>query len=211
MRGRSSWAGLLMVCLLAAIPDRGWSGSGVGPEPKPGSQESPRSASESPTSPAQLYFTDVVLLNQDGQPMRFYTDLLQEKVVVIQVFFTRCTGSCPVLGKSFAAIQEWLGDRLGKEVHLLSISVDPEADAPARLKEYAKRFGARPGWYFLGGPKENVELALHKLGQRVEDPAAHSNIFIVGNEATGLWKKVFGLADVQELIRIVEGVLNDRG
>jgi protein SCO1 len=160
---------------------------------------------------ARRYFTDVQLVNQDGDTMRLYSDLIQGRVVIINSFFTSCNGSCPVMAAAFAEIQKHLGDRLGKDVYLISISVDPTTDTPARLKEYASRFQARPGWYFLTGTKANVDLALRKLGQFVEDPRGHFSIFIIGNQRTGLWKKAFGLAKPGELIPIVDSVVHDKG
>lgn len=139
-----------------------------------------------PLSPAHEYFPDVVLVNQDGQKMRLYSDLLKGKVVVINSFFTGCEGSCPVVAGTFAKIQEWLGDRLNKDVHLLSVSVDPEADTPAKLKAYADKLRAKPGWHFLTGPKRHVDWALYKLGHYVEAKEEHRNVIIVGNESTGL-------------------------
>lgn len=162
-------------------------------------------------SPARKYFTDVMLTNQDGQPMRLYSDLLKGKIVVINVFFTSCQGSCPVMAATFAKLQDRLAERLGKDVLMISISVDPETDTPTKLKEYAEQFKAKPGWYLLTGTKENVTLALRKLGQQVENRESHQNLFIIGNEPTGLWKKAFGLANPAEIMKVVESVLNDRG
>ena len=161
-------------------------------------------------SAAEKYFTDVELLNQDGQTVRFYSDVLKDKVVIINTFFTTCTSICPPLNRNFEKIQEALGDRLGKSVFLVSISVDPATDTPPRLKEYGRRFHARPGWMFLTGKKENLDWALYKLGQYVETKDDHTSIFIIGNEPKGLWKKAFGLAKIEELIRIVEDVISDR-
>jgi len=161
-------------------------------------------------SPAQKYFSDVELINQDGEKVRFYSDLLKNKVVIINTFFTTCTSICPPMNRNFEKIQEALGDRLGKDAFLISISVDPETDTPTRLKEYGRRFHARPGWIFLTGKKENVDWALYKLGQYVETKGDHTSIFIIGNEPKGLWKKAMGLAKAEELIRIVEDVINDR-
>ena len=174
--------------------------------PKPAEPVAPQQPSG-----AASYFGDVVLTDQDGRQHRLYSDLLKDKVVVIDVMFTSCTGVCPVLSRTFAEIQEHVGDRLGKDVYLLSFSVDPVNDTPAKLKEYAGRFGARPGWYFLTGPKENVDAALKKLGQHVETREAHQNIFLIGNDRTGLWKKALGLADAADLLPIVDSVMNDKG
>jgi protein SCO1/2 len=178
------------------------------------SSSSPQSASgpETPLSAAaQKYFTDVPLLTQDGHPMRLYSDLLKGKVVVINTFFTSCKGSCPVASATMSALQSRLGDRLGKEVFLLSFSVDPEADTPETLKAYAERFHSKPGWLFLTGKKENVDLALYKLGQKVPQKEDHLIVFIIGNERTGLWKKVFVPSKTaDQLMEIVESVLHDK-
>jgi protein SCO1 len=162
-------------------------------------------------TPAHKYFTDVELVNQNGEKVRLYTDVLKGKTVVINAFFTTCTSVCPPMNRNLERIQQALGDRVGKDVFLVSISVDPEVDTPPKLKEYAKKFHAGPGWMFLTGKKENVEQALYKLGQFVEAKDDHTTIFIVGNETTGLWKKAFGMANPNELIAIVESVVNDKG
>jgi cytochrome oxidase Cu insertion factor (SCO1/SenC/PrrC family) len=160
---------------------------------------------------AHNYFTDVELIDQDGKPHRLYSDLLADRTVVVDVFFSECTGSCPMVGAALAKLQGELGERMGRDIYLLSISVDPANDTPARLKEYAARFKAGPGWFFLTGEPENVELALRKLGQYVEKRDAHSNILLVGNEKTGLWKKIFGLNKPEEILTSVQGVLDDPG
>lgn len=160
---------------------------------------------------AERYFTNVELINQHGEPMRLYRDLLQDRVVVIDTIFTECNGVCPVLSRTMKTFQEHVGDRLGKDVLLLSFSVDPTNDTPAKLKKMADAFDAKRGWYFLTGDKENVDAALKKLGGYVEDREAHNAILIMGNEPTGLWKKAFGLAGTDELLPILDSVLNDRG
>jgi protein SCO1/2 len=167
-------------------------------------------ASTSEQSPAHKYFTDVVLINQNGDKVRFYTDLLQGKVVIINSFFATCQGSCLPMNRNLEKVQQALGDRIGKDVYIISISVDPTVDTPPRLKEYAKKLNARAGWYFLTGDKQNVEFALSKLGQFVSEKQDHLNVFIIGNERTGLWKKAFGLAPSDQLVKVVESVINDK-
>lgn len=179
--------------------------------PEPASLPKPESGPSAPAlSPAEKYFSDVELINQDGEKLRFYNDVLKNKVVVINTFFTTCKSICPPMNRNFEKMQEALGDRLGNGVFLVSISVDPETDTPTRLKEYGRSFHARPGWLFLTGKKQNVDWALYKLGQYVETKDNHTSIFIIGNEPKGLWKKAFGLAKSEELIRILDDVINDR-
>ena len=177
--------------------------------------QTPSPATQTPTPDSQQtaahkYFTDVVLVNQDGEKMRLYSDLLKDKVVVIDFFFATCQGVCLPLNHNLQKLQEALGDRVGKDVHLISVTVDPVEDTPTRLKAYAGKLEARRGWYFLTGDKANVDFALRKLGGYVDDKQDHTNIFIIGNERTGLWKKAFGLAKIDDILKVVESVLNDQ-
>ncbi|HXC70383.1 MAG TPA: SCO family protein [Pyrinomonadaceae bacterium] len=167
-------------------------------------------AAQEPESAAKKYFTDVVLVNQNGEKMRFYSDLLQGKVVIINSFFATCTGSCLPMNRNLEKLQTGLGARMGKDVYIISISVDPAVDTPEELKAYAKKLNAGPGWFFLTGDKEMVAFALKKIGHFVDNKQDHLNIFIIGNERTGLWKKAFGLANSDELMKVVDSVLNDQ-
>src|SRR5689334_18233697 len=162
-------------------------------------------------SASEKYFTDITLVDQNGAKLRFYHDLLQGKTVIINSFFATCQGSCLPITRNLEKVQEALGDRLGKDARIISISVDPEVDTPPELKAFSKKFHARPGWYFLTGSKENVDFILKKLGQYVEDKNDHYNIVIIGNDRTGLWKKAFGLAKSEEIIKVVESVIDDKG
>ena len=167
-------------------------------------------AQEPEQSAAQKYFSDVQLVNQDGEKMRLYSDLLHGKTVIINSFFATCQGSCLPLMRNMQKVQEALADRLGKDAYIISISVDPTFDTPTTLKAYAKKLQAKPGWYFLTGDQASVEFALKKLGQFVETKESHLNLFIIGNERTGLWKKAFGLAKSEDIVKVVDSVINDQ-
>jgi protein SCO1/2 len=179
------------------------------PAAQPPAAQAP--SANSGESAAAKYFTDIELVNQNGEKMRFYHDLLQGHTVIINSFFATCQASCLPITRNLEKVQEALGDRLGKDARIISISVDPDVDTPPELKAFSKKFHARPGWYFLTGSKENVAFGLKKLGQYVEDKNDHYNIVIIGNERTGLWKKAFGLAKSEELIKVVDSVLDDKG
>lgn len=158
------------------------------------------------------YLTDVVLIDQTGAPKRLYTDLVKGKTIVVNAFFTNCKDSCPIMAGNLAALQTAFADRLGKDLVMLSISVDPQNDTPAILHDYATRFKAKPGWYFLSGSKENVDFALHRLGLYPENGRReqHLTLFTIGNEPTGLWKKSRGEVNAAQIIPVVASVLNDR-
>ena len=159
---------------------------------------------------AQKYFTDVELINQNGERMRLYSDVLRNHVVIVNAFFATCQGSCLPMNRNLEKLQATFKERMGKDLYIVSISVDPTVDTPQSLKEYAKKLDSPPGRLFLTGKKENVDWALYKLGHYVEQREQHTSVFIIGNERTGLWKKAFGLAQPDELIKIVESVLDDK-
>ena len=156
------------------------------------------------TSVARSYFSNVALVDQDGSEKQLYDDLLKNKVVLISSFFLTCHGVCPPMVSKLKRVQEGLGDRLGKDIYLLSLTVDAAEDTPAKMKEFASSVRAKSGWFFLSGKKENVDWALYKTGQYVTDKDDHSTVFIIGNEATGSWKKVLASAPAEELIRMLE-------
>jgi protein SCO1/2 len=168
---------------------------------------SQQSGSPAEQTVAHKYFTDVELINQDNQKMRLYSDLMKGKIVIINSFYTSDQGSSLLMNRNLKAIQEALGERVGKDVIIFSISVDPTIDTPALLKEYAKKLGSKPGWHFLSGDKKNVEFALKKFGQYVENKQDHSNIILIGNEPTGLWTKALGLEKSDDLIKVVWNIV----
>jgi protein SCO1/2 len=136
------------------------------------------------------YFTNLQLLTQDNRPIRFYEDMLKGKIVLVNFMFTTCTGICPPMTANLVKVQSLLGEHVGREINMISLTVDPLTDTPERLKKYAESFKARPGWYFLTGKKENVDWVLYRLGGYVEDKAEHSGLLLIGNDLTGEWIKV---------------------
>lgn len=154
------------------------------------------------------YFPNVLLLTQDGKTVRFYEDLIKNKVVAINFIYTHCSDSCPAETASMRQVQKALGDRVGRDVFFYSISIDPEHDTPAVLKEYAQRFRAGPGWTFLTGNKADITLLRKKLGlysaeSESENLSEHHISLIVGNEATGKWIKRSPFDEPSQLARLL--------
>jgi protein SCO1 len=161
---------------------------------------------KTPAESAALYFPNLTVLTQDNRPVRFFDDLLKGKTVLINFAFTTCTGVCPPMTANLARVQELLGDRVGKDIIMMTISVDPTVDTPAALKAYAEKFKVKPGWYFLTGKKEDIDRLLYKVGGYVEDKTQHSNLLIVGNVESGEWMKVFAMAKPAEIAAAVTKV-----
>ena len=139
------------------------------------------------------YFPNIKLLDQDGKTVRFYDDLIKDKVVAINFIYTHCGDSCPLETASLRQVQKLLGDRVGKDIFFYSISIDPKHDTPKVLKEYSERFRIGSGWSFLTGTKADTTLLRKKLGLFRDDEAGklgeHNTSFIIGNESTGQWMK----------------------
>lgn len=139
------------------------------------------------------YFPNVPLVTQDGKTVRFYDDLVKDKVVAINFIFTSCTDSCPMETARLREVNALLGDRVGKDVFIYSITIDPQNDTPAALKDYKARFDiTTPGWVFLTGHEADIKLLRQKLGlymPELEGSKDHNLSLIVGNQKTGRWQK----------------------
>jgi protein SCO1 len=141
------------------------------------------------------YFPDVTLTTQDGKDVKFY-DLIKGKVVAIDLIYTNCQYACPIETSKLARMQQILGDRMGREVFFVSISIDPEHDTPAVLKAYAETFKAGPGWTFLTGKMADIDAVSKKLGlwsDPKETADGHTPMLLVGNEAAGQWMRTSAL------------------
>lgn len=180
------------------------------PAPPANGPVAPASPPASPAG-AERYFTDAVLVDQEGKERRLYSDLMKNRTVVFQTFFTSCTSSCPVVAATLSKLQERLQERLGEDVTIASITLDPENDTPAKLAEYARRLHARRGWYFLTGDPATLELVRHKIGEAARQPDDHSPLLVVGNDRTGLWKKALGLAPADQVLDVLSSVIDDPG
>jgi cytochrome oxidase Cu insertion factor (SCO1/SenC/PrrC family) len=184
------------------------------PDPKPADTQ-PSSAASAPERGARSrgrgrrYFTDTLLVDQHGAQLKLYTDLISDRVVAVNFFFTSCKNTCPVLMDKFQKLQQSFQDRMGRDLVLLSISVDPARDDVARLKGFADGLGARADWHLVTGTADDLKVVQSRFGQLLDSPDQHTNVIFVGNERTGLWKKLNGLSPVEQLIPLVEEVLDD--
>jgi protein SCO1/2 len=134
------------------------------------------------------YFPNLPLQTHDGRSVRFYDDLVKGRKVLINFTFTSCTATCPRTSANLARVQDLLGDRIGRDIFIISLSIDPEHDTPAVLKEYAGHFNARPGWTFATGRIEDLNLIRRRLGlYDSPDITQHMGLLTFGNETTGKW------------------------
>jgi protein SCO1/2 len=137
------------------------------------------------------YFPNVVLTTQDGKQVKFYDDLLRNKMFAINLIYTHCTDVCPLETAKLGQVYKLLQDRMGKDLYFYSITIDPKRDTPTVLKAYSEKFHTGPGWYFLTGKKADIDAIRQKLGIALRpnsDPlTGHTTSMMIGNEATGQW------------------------
>ncbi len=138
------------------------------------------------------YFPNVPLITHEGESVRFF-DLIKDRVVAVNFIYTSCPDSCPLETSRMAKVQKILGDRVGKDIFMYSITIDPDNDTPEALAEYAERYRAGPGWWFLTGKESDITLLRKKLGlyiEEIQDGSNNHNLnLIIGNQATGQWMK----------------------
>lgn len=140
---------------------------------------------------ARNYFTDTELTTHEGNKRRFYSDLLDGRVVAINVMYTNCKGACPMLTQKLAQVSRELGDLFGTQIYFVSVSNDPERDTPQALSEFARNQGVNlDGWTFLTGSKLKVDGVIKKIGLYSSRFEQHKSIILLGNTRTGRWQKV---------------------
>ncbi len=140
------------------------------------------------------YFPNIPLITHEGKSVRFFDDLIKDKVVLINFIFTKCLDSCPLETARIRQVQQILGDRVGKDVFFYSISIDPTYDTPEMLKAYVDQYKIEPGWVFLTGKESDITLLRKRLGLYIEeiqgeDSTDHNLNLIIGNQSTGRWMK----------------------
>jgi protein SCO1/2 len=187
----------------------GWSVSTLtAAQSVPVRQQNAESTKQSVADTPAAAIPDVKVLDQNGKALHFYSDLVRGKVVVINFVFTTCTTICPPLGATFGKLQKNLGERLGKDVFLISISVDPATDTPERLRAWGAQFGAKPGWTLVTGDKSELNHLLRAFGADAASPENHSPMVLIVNDRALRWKRVYGLGSTSALTRAIEEMTN---
>ena len=159
---------------------------------------------------ARSYFTNLELINQDGETVRFYDDVLKDKVVVINFIFTNCEGACPLMTHKLTLVRDRLDEHVGKPLQFVSLSLDPQRDTPAAMKEFAKTHHAdHDGWVFLTGNADHLDTIISKLGQYTEDMEAHSTMMLAGNVNTAHWIKILPQEQPPAIAEKLRGLIED--
>jgi cytochrome oxidase Cu insertion factor (SCO1/SenC/PrrC family) len=164
-------------------------------------------AASSASSISSSRIPDVPVYDQNGKLVNFYSDLIKGKTVAINFVFTTCTTICPPLTATFRRVQQELTES-APDVKLISISVDPTTDTPERLREFAAKFKAGPGWVFVTGDKTEIDLLLQALGVAVANKNDHTPMVLIGNDVTDHWTRTYGLSSPMALEKVIVATAN---
>jgi len=161
------------------------------------------------------FYTNAVFHTHENKEVRFYDDLIKGKHVVINFMYTRCQGSCPITTANLAKAQKVLKDRIGRDIFMYSISLKPEEDDPATLKEYAQMYRTKPGWLFLTGRREDVDTLRFRLLSE-HHPAIdlnieqHTGMIRIINDANNRWFCSPSQASVETIVQTIRWAENSR-
>ena len=162
-------------------------------------------------------WSNVPLVTHEGQAVSFYDDLIRGKVVAINMMYAECEGICPIATSNLVRVQELLGARVGRDVFLYSLTLQPEIDTPQRLQEYAAMHGVKPGWVFLTGARADIEHLRYQLGFFDRNPvvdgdkATHTGMVRIGNDGYDRWTSASALSKPEQIVATINHVDRARG
>ena len=156
---------------------------------------------------------NLVFQNQNGKDVRFYDDLVKDKSVVINFFYTSCSDSCPIAMHNLVQAKEDLEKRGHKDVMFISVTLDPDIDTSAVLKEFSISHDTGSAWQLLTGSKGDIAqlrrgLGVYDLNPELDkDPATQSGVAVLGNEPKGKWRSVPAVINPIRIRQAIERVL----
>ena len=161
-------------------------------------------------------FPNIVLRTQCGTQVRFYDDIVKDRIVLINFMYTTCSDICPGTTQNLVEVYDYLAGRMGRDMLMLSISIDPEVDTPDALMRYTVIFdGPKPGWLFLTGDYAEIDRLRRSLGVYDLDPVVdadktqHSGILTFGNDRTNQWAALPAMMDSKGLARTILRITRD--
>ena len=161
---------------------------------------------------AERSFPNVTLTTHEGRKVKFYDDLLKDKIVLINFMYVKCEGSCPGTTANLVKVQQLLGNRVGKDIFMYSFTLNPKEDSVSALKHYAEMHKVGPGWLFLTGSPDDMETLRRKLGYVDPDPEVdkdtsnHIGVIKYGNEPLERWGGCPGMQNPEWIAKTITWV-----
>lgn len=192
---------LLAAALILVVASRVWSHE-IG-EQRPAAPSAPHATI---TTASRYPIPNVRLVRDDGKAVSLPEEINDGRPVVLNFIFTTCSSICPLMSQIFSQFERTLGsDR--DHVHLMSISIDPEEDTPARLREYAHKFQAGPEWQHYTGTADASLAAQRAFNVWRGDKMSHAPITLVRAAPGKPWLRIEGFVTPEELLQLYRGQL----
>jgi protein SCO1/2 len=161
-------------------------------------------------APSPAHFPNLPVLTHEGKAVRFYDDLVRGRTVVFNMMYTVCSGICPASTATLLQVQQGLAPRLGRDVFMYSMTLQPQFDDPRALRDYMQRYGVQPGWTFLTGKPQDMDVLRRALGFFDSDPAldgdlrTHTGMVRAGNDALNRWLMVSTFTSPQRIVNALQ-------
>jgi protein SCO1/2 len=155
------------------------------------------------------YFPNFELTTHEGKKVRFYDDLIKDKIVVVNFMYAQCEGICPGITANLVKVQKILGDRIGRDIFMYSITLKPEEDSPQELQHYVEMHRVKPGWLFLTGKPDEIDILRRTLGFSDQNPkldkdkSNHIGMVRYGNERRQWWAMCPGQAHAEWIVNSI--------
>jgi protein SCO1 len=152
---------------------------------------------------------NLALTTHEGRPVRFYDDLVSDRIVLINFMYVKCQGVCPGMTANLVRVQKALADRVGRDIFMYSITLKPHEDSPASLRDYMALHEIGPGWQFLTGSPQDIDSLRRRLGFVDPDPeldknlASHTGLVLGGNDRIDRWAACPALAEPAAIVDFV--------
>jgi protein SCO1/2 len=143
---------------------------------------------------------DVTLVNQEGKKVKLLSLINSGKPVMLDFIYGTCTTICPVLSAGFTNLQSKFGQDAQHKVQLISVTIDPEYDTPAIMKDYLKRFRAKPGWDFLTGSREDIDRVMRAFNAYVPNKMSHYPLTLLKAPNSDHWIRIYGMVGMSVLM-----------
>lgn len=155
------------------------------------------------------YFPNFELTTHEGKKVRFYDDLIKDKLVVLNFMYVKCEGVCMPVTMNLKRVQNLLKDRVGRDIFMYSITLKPEEDTPQALKHYVRAHKIKPGWTFLTGKPDEIDTLRRSLGFKDaktkldRDLTNHTGMVKYGNEPRQWWAMFPGEANAPWIVESI--------
>jgi protein SCO1/2 len=162
----------------------------------------------------EQHFPDIPLITHEGQQVRFYHDLIKDKIVSLNFFFAKCDEICPLVMANLTKVQKLLGSQVGRDIFMYSFTLKPDQDTLEVLRHHREIYHAGPGWTFLTAKPDDMEKVRKAIGFTYPEPAIdkdktqHIGNIRYGNEPLMLWSACPGMAHAKWIAETLEWAIH---